>query len=1090
MKMQEKIHLLNSIITKVNTDRLDVDEIVTLVIYAIDKVIRAEDVSIYLYNPVTHEYKLKAQNEYPNRKVSITTLTQENSFIEHVLTAKEVLRINKENLEFVPGYLLKSILIVPLIYHQDSIGLLIVKNWNNKIKITSQDEYLLTLFSGSIVGALKNIELRQSFNEQARVITSLHQISNSLINAEHTNRRVLQDIANDALVVLSGDLIVILEYNEELKIFQNHPIIAGHKVYSIDRLKKRQLDNTDDSLVHKLLTEKKPFYASNGINDWINAGYLSKSKHLDTDGFFYREKVASSVGIPLYYGNKLGLMFVNYRTKKNFDDNERSIIETFSNYVMLSIRINRALGENVTYQNQLSILNKIGKEINLSNNLKEAQLYSRVFKGITEQIINISNFYIAHYDRLDNSVDFKFIIENGEVIKKKQDEWKKRFNGNGITEYIIRNNKPVIVNHGLDDWLSRERVDLVGHPAKSILGIPLKSGKQTIGAMVIQDYDREDIFNSTHIELIQTIGSYLAAAIRSKRNSRVLLERLTIIEKIIESMSTKLTTDELYKEIVEQISNELKCTHCTLYMYERREDKSEYLIPIVVSGKRKDKASILSRKFALDEKRVSSEGLIGFTFDTGSASIYHDAARHPRFSTGYKFPESHERSMLIAPVRSGGEIKALICADQDNTVWFTENDKKWVQGLASHIGVAIERCESLELLHDIGKQIIGSLSIGDFEDILLNIIQGGLKITEMEAGIIYLLGHDENTIVKEIKYPFNAYLPRPRRNENGLLIGITKEVIKRRKPVIIIDPARSRLASQTLKKNKQSIAGYPLIIDHKLIAVLFLVDSRRHDFTEIELSILSTLSYLAAQTIKSAIQIENQISIADSERSSVYKYIANDFIHRFGNLSGTIPRWANSAKHELVKLNISESEKVHQYLSNIITVSTDLLHQIQYDHNPNMVAQKVDTREVIDSLIAEFEYLCPPTVEFTTSCTGALKPVFCVRQLIDNALFNIIDNARKSISQIGKIDILLHPTVKNRTEYIVIEVSDSGKGIPDNVRSEIFNLGVSYWEEGSISTGYGLWRSKSIIQEFGGSIDFRSNDENGTTFIITLPACE
>ncbi|MDI6705551.1 MAG: ATP-binding protein, partial [Bacillota bacterium] len=65
----------------------------------------------------------------------------------------------------------------------------------------------------------------------------------------------------------------------------------------------------------------------------------------------------------------------------------------------------------------------------------------------------------------------------------------------------------------------------------------------------------------------------------------------------------------------------------------------------------------------------------------------------------------------------------------------------------------------------------------------------------------------------------------------------------------------------------------------------------------------------------------------------------------------------------------------------------------------------------------------------------------------------------------------------------IIYVHNSGPRIPDRLKEEIFNPGVT--TKGSPARGYGLYLVKKLVEEYGGHIEVISGDK--TTFIIYLP---
>jgi len=72
-------------------------------------------------------------------------------------------------------------------------------------------------------------------------------------------------------------------------------------------------------------------------------------------------------------------------------------------------------------------------------------------------------------------------------------------------------------------------------------------------------------------------------------------------------------------------------------------------------------------------------------------------------------------------------------------------------------------------------------------------------------------------------------------------------------------------------------------------------------------------------------------------------------------------------------------------------------------------------------------------------------------------------------------------------EFIEIEISDTGCGIPEEHLGKLFDPFFSTKEVGK-GTGLGLSVSLGIVQKHSGFIDVRSKVGQGSTFIVRLPA--
>ena len=95
---------------------------------------------------------------------------------------------------------------------------------------------------------------------------------------------------------------------------------------------------------------------------------------------------------------------------------------------------------------------------------------------------------------------------------------------------------------------------------------------------------------------------------------------------------------------------------------------------------------------------------------------------------------------------------------------------------------------------------------------------------------------------------------------------------------------------------------------------------------------------------------------------------------------------------------------------------------------------------------------------------------------------NIIMNAVQAIKEKGVIKI----TTLREGDYILIKISDTGCGIPDESLKRIFDPFYTTKTVGK-GTGLGLWVSSSIIEKHDGLITVSSKINTGTTFTVKLP---
>ena len=148
-----------------------------------------------------------------------------------------------------------------------------------------------------------------------------------------------------------------------------------------------------------------------------------------------------------------------------------------------------------------------------------------------------------------------------------------------------------------------------------------------------------------------------------------------------------------------------------------------------------------------------------------------------------------------------------------------------------------------------------------------------------------------------------------------------------------------------------------------------------------------------------------------------------------------------------------------------------------------------DLNHALESTLAiarhEYKYVADIETEL-----GALPPVLCHGGELNQVFLNVVVNAAHAIGDVVKgTDRRGVIRIKTRRDGndAVIEVTDTGGGIPLEVRDRVFEPFFTTKEVGR-GTGQGLAISRSVVgDKHGGSLTFETEVGRGTTFIIRLP---
>ncbi len=152
-----------------------------------------------------------------------------------------------------------------------------------------------------------------------------------------------------------------------------------------------------------------------------------------------------------------------------------------------------------------------------------------------------------------------------------------------------------------------------------------------------------------------------------------------------------------------------------------------------------------------------------------------------------------------------------------------------------------------------------------------------------------------------------------------------------------------------------------------------------------------------------------------------------------------------------------------------------------------------DVRPLVREATELFERGTDPRlgkVTIDTAPSDGLPPVRADGGRVIQVLLNLLGNAHEAILGVRKEGrIAIHTAVRrdDRGEWVVVEVADSGPGIPANHLPRIFEPFYTTKPSGS---GYGLYLASEILREHGGKLTAGNGDDGGARFSIWLPSAK
>lgn len=198
------------------------------------------------------------------------------------------------------------------------------------------------------------------------------------------------------------------------------------------------------------------------------------------------------------------------------------------------------------------------------------------------------------------------------------------------------------------------------------------------------------------------------------------------------------------------------------------------------------------------------------------------------------------------------------------------------------------------------------------------------------------------------------------------------------------------------------------------------------------------------------------ITILKSEMNALKKKLEIDYIQ-------------NDVSDLLVE-TLEGTNRVKNIVQELKVFSRSEVEETQADLNAAL-------DNVINMIWSELKYKVEIIKDY-----GELSLTYCHVDQLKQVFINLLLNATHAIQEKGTITIKTY----EQDQKILIEISDTGKGIPESIISKIFDPFFTTKETGE-GTGLGLSISYEIIKSHEGSLSVESQVEKGTTFTIAIP---
>ncbi|MFN8463047.1 MAG: GAF domain-containing protein [Anaerolineales bacterium] len=515
--------------------KLEMQSIYDLIGDKLSEVLHTHDIDIRLFDVPSNTVYYPYVKDNGQR---ITLAPSEfRGMSKYVYETKQTLVVNHDLAGFMekvgsvvlPGTQMeKSFAALPIFSAGNVIGMVGISDYERENAFSESDVRLLQTVVSSMSVALENARL---FDETQRLLKITEDRAAELAIINSVQEGLASKLEMQAIYDLVGDKM--------REIFD----AQGAGIAIIDR--------PQNLILLKYLFEErhvyrdKSFPLGQGMTSYVFETKQTLLIQSDEDREKFKDKFIypgsqavskSWLTVPILIGGEVigGLNVQNFEREYAFSDSDVRLLQTLASSLGVALENARLFDEERKRASELSAISKVSQALVVETDL-DSMLH--LVGGQMREIFGADIVYVALLDKETNLIHFPYQV--GETFDT-------LILGEGLTSTIIQTGEPLLINKDIKERREQLGTKLVGREALSYLGVPIKSGKDTIGVLSVQSTMIEGLFDEDALRLLITIAANIGIAIE---HARLFREIQQSNREITENLEQQTATSEILKVI-------------------------------------------------------------------------------------------------------------------------------------------------------------------------------------------------------------------------------------------------------------------------------------------------------------------------------------------------------------------------------------------------------------------------------------------------------------------------------------------------------------------------------------------------------------
>jgi PAS domain S-box-containing protein len=653
-----------------------------------------------------------------------------------------------------------------------------------------------------------------------------------------------------------------------------------------------------------------------------------------------------------------------------------------------------------------------------------------------------------------------------------------------------------------DDVLNSPMIDPLAvkdNPIHSMLGIPLIAGQHKLGAALIAFMEPHH-FTLEEVSQAEQAGNHIALALRNFQQGTEIEQRLKESNALAEisralSLTERVGTGKVLQLIVDSARDLIpQAEESVIHLLDNEE---KILTAQAVSG--------FDKEWAREQIKMRlGEGVAGRVIREGVTINVWDVQNDRNFIFHNSYPPEF-RSLLVAPVKSGGQQIGTISVQSKNVNAFSEKDENLLNALGVQAAIAIENTHLFEAiqqhlrevdaLYRTSQRLASSL---DADELIEDVVALLKQIFDYyHAQLFYLDPANHDLVLQKASGKVGEQLLQGEfRLPRGT--GIVGHVAETGQPFVTNDVNNVVFFYRNpLLPDTQSELTVPIKVEGNVVGILDIQDTPPHRFTESDLQLMIAVADQLAVALQKAHLHSNLQTALQQEQTIRSQLVQSERLALVGRLLASVSHELNNPLQAiqnalfLLKDETNLSGQAGQDLDIILSETERMAALIERLRSAYRPIRITDFQPVSLNLLIEDVYMLMTThmrhreIIFEFFPEPDLPPVSGISDQLRQVVLNLFLNAVEVMKPGGRLTVQTCSLPDEKE--VLLTVKDSGPGIDPEILPRIFDPFITTKHTG---TGLGLTITHDIVEQHHGRILAENHPEGGALLSVWLATHE